>query len=219
MAVTFTASARRLGLASALGTVLLTLLYVTVLVPGFLSLRSPLEPIGDPWFAALELLIILSMPPMVTLMVAVNAWAGAESKAMSQAAVVFMSLVAGLTSAVHFVLLAVGRLPAVAGLTWMPLLLSFKWPSVPYAVDILAWDVFFPLSMFFAAAVFRGGRLARAIRLLLVLSGVLALAGLSGVVVGDMQWRNIGIVGYAGVFPVAALLLAILFYRATPAGP
>jgi hypothetical protein len=45
---------------------------------------------------------------------------------------------------------------------------------------------------------------------------VLALAGLSGVVVGDMQVRNIGIVGYAGVFPVAALLLAVLFSRARP---
>jgi hypothetical protein len=31
-----------------------------------------------------------------------------------------------------------------------------------------------------------------------------------------MQLRNIGIVGYAGLFPVAALLIAILFYRATP---
>jgi hypothetical protein len=31
-----------------------------------------------------------------------------------------------------------------------------------------------------------------------------------------MQLRNIGIVGYAGVFPVVALLLVILFYRATP---
>jgi hypothetical protein len=51
---------------------------------------------------------------------------------------------------------------------------------------------------------------------LLVVSGVLALAGLSGVIVGDMQLRNIGIIGYAGVFPVAALLLAILFRRATP---
>jgi hypothetical protein len=31
-----------------------------------------------------------------------------------------------------------------------------------------------------------------------------------------MQLRNIGIIGHVGVFPVAALLLAILFYRATP---
>jgi hypothetical protein len=34
-----------------------------------------------------------------------------------------------------------------------------------------------------------------------------------------MQLRNIGIVGYAGVFPVAALLLAILFQRTPPITP
>lgn len=94
--------------------------------------------------------------------------------------------------------------------------LSFRWPSVPYALDILAWDVFFALSVLFAAPAFRGNRLATSIRGTLIASGVLALAGLSGVIVGDMQLRSIGIVGYAGVFPVAALLLAILFHRTVP---
>jgi hypothetical protein len=73
-----------------------------------------------------------------------------------------------------------------------------------------------PLSVLSAAPVFGGSRLATSIRVLLIASGVLALGGLSGVIVGDMQLRNIGIVGYVGVFPVAAVLLAILFYRATP---
>jgi hypothetical protein len=107
----------------------------------------------------------------------------------------------------------------VAGLSWLPLLLSFKWPSVAYALDILAWDVFFAVSVLFAAPVFGDGRLATSIRVSMIASGVLALAGLSGVVVGDMQLRNIGIVGYAGVFPVAALLLAILFQRTPPITP
>jgi hypothetical protein len=31
-----------------------------------------------------------------------------------------------------------------------------------------------------------------------------------------MRLRNIGVVGYAGVFPVAVLLMTILFYRAPP---
>jgi hypothetical protein len=44
---------------------------------------------------------------------------------------------------------------------------------------------------------------------------VLSLAGLSGVVSGDMQLRNIGIVGYVGVFLAVATLLAVLFYRTT----
>ncbi len=70
--------------------------------------------------------------------------------------------------------------------------------------------------MLFAAPVFAGSRLAASIRVLMITSGVLALAGLSGVVAGDMQLRNIGIVGYLGVFLVVAGLLAVLFYRARP---
>jgi hypothetical protein len=104
---------------------------------------------------------------------------------------------------------------ALSVVIWMPLFLSFKWLSVSYALDILAWDVFFALSALFAAPVFSGNRLATWIRVLLVASGVLALAGLSGVIVDDRQLRDIGIVGYASVFPVVALLLAILLHRST----
>jgi hypothetical protein len=216
VALSFTASARRLGLVSAMGTVLLSVIYAVVLIAGLLSLQSSQEPIGDPLFAILEILIILTMPLMVALMVAVHAWAPAETKVFSLVALIFMGLLAGLTVSVHFVLLTVGRLSAFAGLSWMRLFLSFTWPSVPYALDILAWDVFFALAVLFAAPVFGGNRLAASIRALMIASGVLSLAGLSGVVVGEMQLRMIGVVGYAGVFPVVALLLAILFYRATP---
>lgn len=216
VALTFTGTARRLGMLSAFGTVLLGAVYSAVLVAGLLTLHSPQQPIGDPLFSILEILIILIMPLMVGLMVAVHAWAPAEAKVLSLMAIVFMSLMAGVTSSVHFLILTLGRQAAFYGLPWMPLFLSFKWPSVPYALDILAWDVFFALSVLFAAPVFSGNRLARSIRVLLVVSGVLSLAGLSGVIVGDMQLRNIGIIGYAGVFPVAALLLAILFHRAKP---
>jgi hypothetical protein len=216
VALSFTASARRLGLVSAMGTVLLSVIYAVVLIAGLLSLQSSQQPIGDPLFAILEILIILTMPLMVALMVAVHAWAPAETKVFSLVALIFMGLLAGLTVSVHFVLLTVGRLSAFAGLSWMRLFLSFTWPSVPYALDILAWDVFFALAVLFAAPVFGGNRLAASIRALMIASGVLSLAGLSGVVVGEMQLRMIGVVGYAGVFPVVALLLAILFYRATP---
>jgi peptidoglycan/LPS O-acetylase OafA/YrhL len=68
----------------------------------------------------------------------------------------------------------------------------------------------------FAALVFQGSRLATWIRVLMIASGVLSLAGLSGVVAGDMQLRDIGVVGYVGVWPVVAALLAVLFYRTTP---
>jgi len=167
-------------------------------------------------FTILEVLIILMMPAMVALMVAVHAWAPMQAKALSLTAVVFMGLLAGVTCIVHFCILTLSRQPEFVEQSWLPLVLSFTWPSVVYALDILAWDVFFALSMLFAAPVFGGSRLAKWIRVLMIASGVLSLAGLSGVAAGDMQLRNIGIVGYVGVFLVVAALLAILFYRTTP---
>jgi hypothetical protein len=78
---------------------------------------------------------------------------------VSLIALVFMGLLAGLTSSVHFVILTVSRQAAFTGQSWLPLLLEFKWPSVAYALDILAWDVFFPLAVLSAAPVFGGSRL------------------------------------------------------------
>lgn len=216
MAIEFSATARRLGIFSAVGVVILGVAYAITLALGFLSLKSPQQPIGDPMFTILEVLIIVMLPVMVTLMAVVHAWAPSHTKMLSLTAVVFMGLLAGVTCSVHFVILTLSRQAAFAGQSWLPLLLWFKWPSVAYALDILGWDFFFALSMLFAAPVFGGSRLAASIRVLMIASGVLALAGLSGVAAGDMQLRNIGIVGYLGVFLVVAGLLGVLFYRARP---
>ena len=80
-----------------------------------------------------------------------------------------------------------------------------------YTLDILAWDWFFALAMLFAAPVFKEGRLEKTVRLLMIVSGVLSLAGLIGVPLADMQVRNIGIIGYAVVAPVVFLLLGVVF--------
>ncbi len=55
------------------------------------------------------------------------------------------------------------------------------------------------LSMLFAAPVFGTGRLEKTVRVLMIASGVLSLAGLIGVPLADMGIRNIGIQGYARV--------------------
>jgi hypothetical protein len=214
--VEFTATARRFGIFSATATVILLVAYAVTLTVGLASLESPQQPIGDPMITILEVLIISMMPAMVALMVAVHAWAPMHAKTLSLTSLVFMGLLAGLTCVVHFVILTLSRQPEFAGQSWLPLVFSFNWPSVAYALDIVGWDVFFALSMLFGAFVFWGSRLAAWIRVLMIASGVIALAGLSGVVVGDMQLRNIGIVGYVGVFLVVAALLIVLFYRANP---
>jgi hypothetical protein len=74
VAPVLTAVVRRLGIVSATGTVVLSVVYAIPLIAGLLSLPSPDAPIGDPWFPMMEILIILTMPLMVGMMVAVHAW-------------------------------------------------------------------------------------------------------------------------------------------------
>lgn len=210
----FTSQHRAAGRAAAWAVFCLLVVYAVTTILGFLSLESPQDPIGDPFFTMMELLIILIAPVMVVTMIAVHAYAPPEAKMYSLTALVFMILMAAITSGVHFVILTVSRQIEAAGLSWAPLFFSFKWPSVAYTLDILAWDWFFALSMLFAAPAFKAGRLERAVRILMIISGVLSLAGLIGVPLADMQVRNIGIIGYAVVSPFIFLLLGLVFGRA-----
>jgi hypothetical protein len=209
----FTPQHRAIGRAAAWAVFILLVAYAVTTALGFLSLKSPQDPIGDPYFTIMELLIVITAPLMIVAMVAVHAYAPHEAKAYSFTALVFMILLVGITSSVHFVILTVGRQIEAIGSTWAPLLLSFSWPSVAYALDILAWDWFFALSMLFAAPVFKVGRLEKTVRILMIVSGSLSLAGLIGVPLADMQVRNIGIIGYGVVAPIVFLLLGIVFGR------
>jgi hypothetical protein len=209
----FTPQHRAIGRAAAWAVFILLVAYAVTTALGFLSLKSPQDPIGDPYFTIMELLIVITAPLMIVAMVAVHAYAPHEAKAYSFTALVFMILLVGITSSVHFVILTVGRQIEAIGSTWAQLLLSFSWPSVAYALDILAWDWFFALSMLFAAPVFKVGRLEKTVRILMIVSGSLSLAGLIGVPLADMQVRNIGIIGYGVVAPIVFLLLGIVFGR------
>jgi len=215
----FTAQYRRLGRVAALAVVMLTVIYAITTILGFLSLKSPQDQIGDPYFTIMELLILLLVPPLIISMIAVHAYAPQAAKPYSSAALVFMIMMGVITSCLHFVILTVSRPIEAAGLTAAPLLFSFKWPSVAYTLDILAWDWFFALSLLFAVPVFKDTRLERSLRYVLLASGVLSLIGLLGVPLAIMHveyWlivRNIGIIGYALVSPIAFLLLAIVFGR------
>ena len=207
---TFTLQHRTIGRAAAWAVFCLGIVYAVTTILGFLSLKSPDDAIGDPFFSVMELLIIFIAPSIVVSMVAVHAYAPPDAKVYSLTALIFTILMAGITSSVHFVILTVSRQLEANSVSW---LLSFKWPSVACTLDILAWDWFFALSMLFAAPVFGVGRLEQTVRMLTIVSGVLSLAGLIGVPLANMQIRNIVIIGYGVVAPVVFLLLGIVFGR------
>ncbi|MDX8355118.1 hypothetical protein [Cognatiyoonia sp. IB215182] len=200
----------RLGAVSAAMTTLLLLAYLLTLALGLMSLPNPDQPIGDPYFTLMELLIIVMVPIIILMMVAILTICPASRKPQAIAALVFMAMMGTITMSVHFAILILQPNPAFAD---MSRVLTFTWPSVVYVLDILAWDIFFALGVILAAGTFDTGPLAFWIRLLLWTSGLLALAGLAGVPTGDMQLRNIGIVGYAVVFPIATALIGVYFHR------
>jgi hypothetical protein len=212
----FSGEQRALGRIAAWTVFAIGMVYLVITVLGLLSLKSSTEPIGDPYFSIMEVLLVLLSPVMVLCMVAIHGYASPERKAFSLAALVFMVITATITSGVHFVILTVRRQLEASGLDWVHLFLSFTWPSVAYALDILAWDFFFALSMLFAVPVFKGGRLETALRWLMIISGVLSLLGLLGIPLADMGFRNIGIVGYGAVGPAAFLLVGMVFGRTKP---
>jgi hypothetical protein len=191
----------RLGQGAAVAAFAIGLAYAVTLAVGF-SVHGLKEPIVDPILAIMEVLTLLSAPPLLILMAAVHDYAAADRKLYGMVALAFAILFAGGTTAVHFVELTARRQTGSAGIVW---------PSTAYAVELLSWDVFLGLALVFAAAVFDGGRLERRVRGGLLLGGVLCLAGGVGPLVGNMRLQLIGVAGYAGVLPVVCLLLAVLF--------
>lgn len=176
------------------------LLYTLTTIGGFISLNAAQEPIGDPYFTIMECLILFIAFAMLIAMAAVYNYALPASKPYALLAFVCMVLTCGITSCVHFTVLSMrsvsDQIPQYS------YFFSFTWPSVIYALDILAWDWFFALAMLFAMPVFN-----QPLRRFMLLCGLLSLAGLAGVPLENMQVRNIGIVGYAVLAPLVFLMI------------
>jgi hypothetical protein len=124
-----------------------------------------------------------------------------------------MSIMACITCCLHFVILTLSQQEEFLNQDWSLLVFSFKWPSVAYAVDILAWDFFFAFSMLFLSATFRKKGLETLIRVFLIISGVLSFIGLLGIPLNNMQVRNIGIIGYTVFAIIVFFLFGIAFNR------
>ena len=203
----------RLGIIAGYALAVLCLIYAIVLAIGLYTLTSPDQPIQQPWFACMELLILGIAPLAVAFMVALHAWATDKRGPISLLGIVFMSMCSVVTCGVHFVILTLSREPRFAALSWAPVVFSFRWPSLAYALDILAWDVFFPLAALCAALTVSGPGPANVARSLFLASAAFSLLGLAGVPLSNMRVRNIGIVGYVALFPIAAVLMAVRFRR------
>jgi hypothetical protein len=172
-----------------------------------------LEP-GEPFLAILETIIVLFTPALVGLFAAVHAYAPPERKSCGLAAFGFALLLAGITGALHFAELTAVRRTANRTVAEVFALYDPGGRLTPaLAFDLAAWDFFLGFGLLFAAPVFRGDRLQAAIRAGMTVGGLLCLAGVAGPASGDLRFQYLGVFGYAFVFPLVCLLLALLFAR------
>jgi hypothetical protein len=159
-----------------------------------------------------------SLTAVIT-MASVHVHAAREATSCSLAALGFMVLLAGVTCSLHFVDLVVVRRidpTTLRSLSWF-VSLPWRWPSVTFALDLFAWDLFFGLSMLFGAAVFKDGKSETRVRAVMFLSGVMCLAGILAPALGDLRFQGIAIMGYAGLGPVVFLLLSKVLSQPRPA--
>jgi hypothetical protein len=92
---------------------------------------------------------------------------------------------------------------------------NWHWPSLLYAVDVVAWDIFFGLALLFTAPVFHAsGHIA--VRNGLLIAGALCIVGIVGPAVNHIALRQIGIIGYAIVWPIVCIPLSKAFRQAGP---
>jgi hypothetical protein len=121
-----------------------------------------------------------------------------------------MLLLAGVTVTVHLVQLTVVRRIDPNAIHGFQYFFNWHWPSMLYGVDVVAWDIFFGLALLFAAPVFHAsGHVA--VRNGMLIAGAMSVVGILGPAVNHIGWREIGIVGYAIVWPIVCLPLSKAF--------
>jgi hypothetical protein len=188
----------RLGTWSAFGLFIVGVFYAITVAVGMYTAGFT-NPIVNPILAIMEALTLVAAPLLVILMSSIHFTTQPDFKVYSLIALAFMILVAGLTSAVHFIGLTALRQTGTEGIVW---------PSMLYAVELLAWDIFLGLSLLFAAPVFQGEGLKRKIRSTLIITGVLCITGILGPVTGNMRLQFISVLGYGVFLPVVWLMIA-----------
>jgi hypothetical protein len=186
---------------------------IYAVVSGLAYVSQGMAVESGPYLSIMALLVIMMGPFLVLSMVAVHAYASPNNKPFSLAALAFLIACVTITSCINFLLLLVSSQPGLFSESWRSLFLPCKWPVPAFVLDIFVWDWFFGISMLLAAPIFGGNTLKAALRFVMIMSGVLCLAGLGWLAVSPAQAIIVGILGWGAAGPIVFLLLANLFTR------
>ena len=194
-----------------IGFILFSLCFIYAITTGlgFASLKSQNDPIGDPYFTIMEILILIISPILLIYFIYTVFLRNDLSIINGVASIVFITAMTIVTSIVHFSILAISR-PIVQAMPIFSAIFSFTWPSFLYASDILAWDIFFPIACYLLIPyIVISNTRTKVGKIFWVIGTILSAIGIIGVPLNSMQIRLIGVVGYAVFTPISILLISL----------
>lgn len=162
-----------------------------------------------------QLSMLLFAPLYVILLNSIHELAPADKQVLSRLALIFGALFAVLIALFYFVQVTAVRWNVDRGtLEGIGQYIQAKPDSALAAVNMLGWTLFFGLSSLFAAPVFNGGGLARAIKVLFILNGIFCLLAGIGFVFDLVALVFVTInLGMGGAVTAVTILLAVFFRR------
>jgi hypothetical protein len=199
------------GVKAAWSNFILFIVYDIIVITGLVTGHGIL---AEPFLTIAEIMTIASTPLLIFLVAVIHEATPKKTKVFGLTAFAWMILLAGTTTIVHFVNLTLWRQISVQQQSDFIRLLGWEWPSMLFAAELASWHLFFGLSVFFASFAFQKHGREKAVRVLLMITGILCIAGMIGPLLGDLRLRTIGIAGYAIVFPIACIFIARVFKNA-----
>ncbi len=166
---------------------------------------------AEPYVTICRALMLAVIPALVIVFASVHTYADSDRRLCSLTALAFALVFATMSSINNILLLGVARLIDPASVLGQ--MLEFRWPLPLMVLELFAWGPLLGLALLFAAPVFRGDGLHRAIRIAMLLAGILCLFNILCFVFGDASYSIVAVVGYDFVLPAICVLLAILFAR------
>jgi hypothetical protein len=204
---------RNLGLAMAVISTVFGFLYLLGLVAN-LATTGAVHSSSEPVQFLSATIAILWDQVLVILFVTIRRQVPESKKLFAELALVFVVLLSATSSVNWFARLTiVPRIAQAGDASLLALVDPYSESSIMFAMEHLAWGLFFGLAALFAASAMGGGRLGSWLRWLLVAGGVLSLLHAAGLIVSQPVLSFLGYPAWGLLLPITTLLLAVRFRR------
>jgi len=185
----------------------LGIIYVLLITIGIMTQSKETGYIRDDIRILMEIFTMISAVLLLLFAISIDQVVEQDKRLFSIFSVLMMLGLVILTFFCHFINITIGK-NLIKNNEILGYLFSLTWPSLIFAVDILAWDIFFGLSFIALGISIMDIFAKKIIAITMIIAGILSLVGLISLPLNNMNLRYIGVFGYT-VMP----LITSIFYN------